>query len=97
MWGVKFDDPMITELAPLERLWYFEHWIKNQEDQAKLAQQHAFLLASFDHPEEVRKMTDESSKFTSTDAELEESMRLVKEGNEALNKPRKRKRKIVKE
>ncbi len=91
------DDPKITEMTPYDQLWYFYNWIEDKEEEVTIVKQHALLLASFDHPEEVRKMTDDSSKYTSTESEFDESTRMVKEINAKLEQPRKRKRVILKE
>lgn len=50
-------------------------------DAAELAKNHAYLLASFDHPEEVKKMLGGGDVHMSTDEEFDESSSFVRETN----------------
>ena len=50
------NDPRITEMDPVLKIWMFENWLADHQDQAELATNHAYLLASFDHPERVREI-----------------------------------------
>lgn len=64
----------------------FHNWIGDQLDRAELAKNQAYLLASFDHPEEVKKLMGDGDVHVSTDEEFEESSRMVREANlQALN------------
>lgn len=64
----------------------FQQWVADQLDQAELAKNHAYLLASFDHPEEVKKLMGSGDVHISTDEEFDESSRMVREANlQALN------------
>jgi hypothetical protein len=75
------DDPRITEMDSVQRLWMFNHWIGDQVDDAELAKNHAYLLASFDHPEEVKKLIGDGDVHFSTDEEFEEASRKVRDTN----------------
>lgn len=56
----------------------FYNWIEDQNDNVELVKNHAYLLASFDHPEAVKKLTGEGSQqFTSTDEEFEQSTKMI--------------------
>lgn len=80
------DDPRIVNMDPVQKLWMFNHWIGDQLDQAELAKNQAYLLASFDHPEEVKKLMGDGDVHMSTDEEFEESSRIVREASlQALN------------
>lgn len=80
------DDPRITEMDPVQKLWMFHQWVGDQLDRAELAKNQAYLLASFDHPEEVKKLMGDGDVHISTDEEFEESSRMVREANlQALN------------
>jgi hypothetical protein len=59
----------------------FQLWISDQIDKAELAKNHAYLLASFDHPEEVQKLMGGGDVHMSTDEEFEESSRMVREAS----------------
>ncbi len=81
------DDPRITEMDPVQKVWMFENWLADQTDKAELAKNHAYLVASFDHPEAVKQLVGEGNVRESTDEEFEESSRMVREMNlKALSK-----------
>jgi hypothetical protein len=68
-------------MDPVQKLWMFNHWVGDQLDDAELAKNHAYLLASFDHPEEVQKLMGKGDVHMSSDEEFEESSRMVREAN----------------
>jgi hypothetical protein len=73
------DDPFITEMDPVRKLWYFNNWVADQNDMAELAKDHAYLLASFSNPEAVKQIMDQGNSHISSDDEFEESSRIVRE------------------
>jgi hypothetical protein len=96
------DDPFFEEMDPVQKRWYFEQWLGDRKDTAELAKNHAYLLASFDHPEAVQKLVGEGNVHVSTDEEFEESSRMVREINSkshnlGKSKPLKRKRRSIKD
>lgn len=86
-------------MDPVQKRWMAENWVADQKDKFDLAKNHAYLLASFDHPEQVQKLMGRGNVHTSTDEEFEESTRMVRELNlKSLSKPvKKRKRKKLKD
>jgi len=66
-------------MDPVLKLWMYNNWIADQNEQAELAKNHAYLLASFWNPEAVQKILGEGNVHISTDDEYEESLRMVKE------------------
>lgn len=66
-------------MDPVLRRWCYENWVGDQNDKAELAKGHAYLLASFDHPEAVKQLLGEGNIHTSTDEEFEESSRMARE------------------
>lgn len=82
-------------MDPVRKMWMYNNWIADQNDDAELAKNHAYLVASFYNPEAVQKVLG-SEKHTSTDEEFEESSRMVKEMSFKLTQnteePPKRKR-----
>jgi hypothetical protein len=93
MRGTTPDDPWITEMDPVQKLWMFENWLVDQEDRAELAKNHAYLVASFDHPDAVKQLLGEGNVHESTEEEFEESTRMVRESNLKLEPVPERKRK----
>lgn len=95
------DDPKIQDLDPVIRLWMFNNWIEDQNDDVELVKNHAYLLGSFWNPEAVKKLTGEGAdQYTSTDEEFEASTQLVvQDAIKAVTQPqeqgkKKRKRKL---
>lgn len=99
---VDISDPELTEMDPVHKAWMFENWVADQLDQVELAKNHAYLLASFSHPEAVKQILGEGNVHESTEEEFEESSRMVREAslkalglNKINNSVRKRKRRTV--
>lgn len=79
----------------------YYNWIEDQNDQIELVKNHAYLVASFDHPDAVKKLTGQGSQqHTSTDEEFERSTQMVLEDRDKSMVPvkskRKRKKKQIK-
>jgi hypothetical protein len=73
------DDPFITEMDPVQKRWLFNNWIASQNEQAELAKNHAYLVASFWNPEAVQQIMGDGNVHQSTDEEFEESSKMVRE------------------
>lgn len=71
------DDPKIVDLDPVQKRWMYENWIADQNDEAELAKNHAYLLASFSNPEAVKKVM-KGNDYESTEAEFNESSEIVR-------------------
>ena len=84
-------------MDPIQRAWMYENWLADQNEQAELAKNHAYLLASFWNPEAVKKILGgDANTHSSTDEEFEESVNLIQKINEAKQPVvRKRKRKTI--
>jgi hypothetical protein len=90
-------------MEPVQKFWMYENWVADQNDKAELAKNIVYLLASFDHPEAVKQIMGGGNVFESTDEELEESSRMVREmnvqalglgNNTPLNRRKRRKLKL---
>lgn len=66
-------------MDPVQKIWMYENWLSDQNDDAELAKNHAYLLASFWNPEAVKQLIGQGNVHTSTEDEFEESSRIVKE------------------
>ena len=82
-------------MDPVQKAWMFENWLADQKDQAELAKNHAYLLASFWNPEAVKQILGEGNcVHESTTEDFEESTSMIKEINknneEKLNIRRRR-------
>jgi len=77
------DDPFITEMDPVLKIWLFNNWIADQNEEAELAKNHAYLLASFSHPEAVKELMGQGNVHESSDEEYEESLNMVR--NQSLD------------
>lgn len=88
-------------MDPVQKLWMYENWVADQNDQAELAKNHAYLLASFWNPEAVQSILG-GDKYETTDEEYQESIRMVKEQSKMLQEQerklkKRRKRRKLKE
>lgn len=108
-WQIAQDDPRITEMEPIQKIWMFQNWMADQNDKMELAKNHAYLIGSFYNPEAVQQLMD-GPTHESTDDELEDSINMVNNKlsfndlisnyNERMTEPttiRKRKRRSLKE
>jgi uncharacterized membrane protein len=86
-------------MDPVQKLWMFEHWLKDQQDDVDLAKDQAYVIGSFIDPEAVRKLIDDSNKYESSEEEVEQSMEYIKNfklPNKEQNKePTKRRRRTI--
>lgn len=81
-------------MDPVQRMWLYNNWIGDQNDEAELAKNHAYLLASFWNPEAVKQIMGDSNVHESTEEEYEESLDIVRNQSLSLfNKPKEVKRK----
>lgn len=95
------DDPKVTEMDPVQKMWMYNMWIADQNDMIELAKNHAYLAASFDHPEAVRTIVTGAGTHVSSDEEYEESLQIVRNSalkieqleNAPVQKRRRKKRK----
>jgi hypothetical protein len=73
-------------MDPVQKMWMYNNWIEDQNDQAELAKNHAYLLASFWNPEAVQEILGNGNSHKSTDEEYEDSLRIVREQSIKLEK-----------
>lgn len=72
-------------MDPVQKLWMYNNYIADQNDNAELAKNHAYLLASFWNPEAVQKILGNSGNVhESSDEEYEESLKIVREQSFSL-------------
>lgn len=96
------DDKRITEMDPVQKIWMFQNWLADQNDNAELAKNHAYLIGSFTNPEAVKQLMGDNNVFESTDEDFEESTKMVRDASLLLQAPspidnRKRHRRTLKE
>jgi hypothetical protein len=75
---IDISDPEITEMDLVRKMWLYSQWLGDHRDDAELAKNHAYLLGSFSNPEAVKEMLN-NNVHESTDEDMEESMRMVKD------------------
>jgi hypothetical protein len=68
-------------MDPVQKVWMYENWLADQNDNAELAKNHAYLLGSFWNPEAVKQMMGDGNVHISTDDEFEESTQMVRDMN----------------
>ena len=92
-------------MDPVQKFWMYENWLADQNDDAELAKNHAYLVASFWNPEAVKQILGEGNVHESTNEEFEESSKMVREmslqkfnlENQNQNKRHRRRNLILKE
>jgi hypothetical protein len=90
-------------MDPVQKVWMYENWLADQNDNAELAKNHAYLLGSFWNPEAVKQMMGDGNVHISTDDEFEESTQMVRdmnlkileESNSNNSVPKRRKRRTL--
>lgn len=65
-------------MDPVQKFWMYENWLADQNDDAELAKNHAYLVASFWNPEAVKQILGDGNVHESSDDEFEESSQMVK-------------------
>jgi len=88
-------------MDPVQKIWMFENWLADQNDDVELAKNHALFIGAFINPEATKQFVGEGNVHISTDEEFEESSRMVREANikllqEKQKTVRKRKRRTLK-
>jgi len=88
-------DPEIEDMDPILKLWMFENWVADQNDDVEMVKNHAYLVGSFINPEAVKKLLGESGQVhKSSDEEFEASTQMVVDDAKIEKKKTKRKRKL---
>jgi hypothetical protein len=89
-------------MDPVQKMWFYEHWLGNHRDEAELAKNHAYLLGSFWNPQAVQQMLN-PNVHESSDEDFDESTRMIEAANKALDmseaptkRKKKRKAKLIK-
>lgn len=72
------DDPFISEMDPVLKVWMFQNWLEDQKDKSELTKNHAYLIGSFWNPEAVKELMGQGNVIESTSEEFEESSELVR-------------------
>jgi len=91
------DHPRIDEMDPIKKMWMFNNWIADQNDDIELAKNHAYLLGSFINPEAVQKLRGAGTMtHASTDEEFDKSTEIVSRQLKMEQETPKRKKKKIK-
>ena len=92
------DDPKITDMDPVQKIWAYENWAADQNDDIELAKNHAYLLGSFWNPEAVQEMTN-ANVHESSEEDFEESLNIITDFNKEMEdkapKRRRQKAKLI--
>ncbi len=93
------DDPEIEEMDPIMKMWMFNNWIEDSNENIELLKHTGYLIGSFIDPKAARELAEKPS-ISSTDEVFEETFKEIAENNkrqeEIKNMPvKRRKRKKV--
>lgn len=73
-------------MDPVRKMWYYNNWIADQNEQAELAKNTAYLLASFWNPEAVQDILGKGNHHESSEEDFEESLQIVRGGRDQKDK-----------
>lgn len=81
------------------RAWMFYNWIEDYNDDSKLLENQGYLIASFSNPEAVKKaLGKDTTTYKASDEEFEQfSNELMRASQNEANKPKRRRKKVIKE
>jgi len=95
------DDPFITEMNPVHKLFFFFHWLNENNAKYELAKNHAYIIGGFINPEAVKKLLG-VGEITSSDEDLEGTLDLISKSpsktpnkSDQANNSSMKKRKII--
>ncbi len=94
------DDPLITEMDPVQKIWMFYSWIEDRKEHAENYKNHAYLIGGFSNPQMLQKIIgNEQNAINVSEEDFEQSLEIVKQSRknmekEASLKRRKRRKKI---
>ena len=89
--GKSLDSPWFDELDPVLKVYMYEHWCRDKEEEFELARSQSILIGSFTNPSAAQDMLkSENPDFASSDEDFERSVQMIKESKK--NQVRKRKR-----
>ena len=90
------DDPKITEMDPIRKQWWYESWLYSIETDLDKWRHIGILIGSFTNPEAATKMLKkERPDYESTDKAFEESISMVDNAPLIVDKPKRRRRKVI--
>ncbi len=73
------DDPLITEMDPVQRSWMFNSWIEDRKENIEFQKNHAYLIGGFANPAMLSKILDkDNNTIESSDEAFEKSLEIVK-------------------
>lgn len=98
--GKEPDDIWFENLSPVKRLWMYESWCQDIMDKHEFARSFSIFVGSFSNAEAAQQMLkQDNSSFKSTEADFDESTRMViedrKRQEDATQPKRRRRRQIV--
>jgi hypothetical protein len=94
------DDPFITEMDPVQKLWMFYSWVEERKEIQNAERDQAYLIGGFVNPSLLQKMLNEDSNSISTsDEDFEQSLKIIKDSHQdtenTASLKRKRRRKKI--
>lgn len=96
--GKDLDDPWFDEINPFLKVYMYEHWCRDKEEQFEMARSQAILIGSFSNPTAARDMLkSENPDFASSDVDFEKSLQMIEDGkkNDDQKKRKRQKRKVL--
>lgn len=93
------DDPFITEMDPIQKVYMFYHWLEDEKENADKLKNQAYTIGGFSNPEMLQKILQQQNQgnvISSSDEDYEKSLKMVRGELEVeTKKSRKRRRKKI--
>jgi hypothetical protein len=86
-------------MDPITRMWMFNNWLEDTNENVELFKHHGYLIGSFFNPEAVKSLTGGGNSYSTSDEEFEQTSKMVSDAiqkereMQATAKVRKRRRK----
>lgn len=90
------NDDWFEDLDPVLRLWLYESWCRDLEEQNEFARSYAILQGSFTNPDLAHKMIkSENPDFETSDEDFEKISKQMVENNRKQDGGHRRRRKTI--
>jgi hypothetical protein len=66
-------------MDPVMKLWMFNNWLEDNNENVELFKHHGYLIGSFINPEAVKSLTGAGNTYSVSEEEFEETTKMVRE------------------
>lgn len=66
-------------MDPVMKLWMFNNWLEDGNENIELFKHHGYLIGSFINPEAVKSLTGGGNSYSVSEEEFDETTKMVRE------------------